>query len=267
MNSDQTSARNILDEIVAHKRSEIVESKKRAQRESWRARAESLGAPPDFLAALRRPGRIRAIAEIKKASPSAGLLRTEFDPGKLAHAYRAGGADCLSVLTDTRYFQGSIEDLAAVHRTVDLPLLRKDFILCPEQIYEAKLAGASAILLIAECLEPTQMRDLVALAGSLGLAALVELHERKNLAAVLDSGARLIGINNRDLRSFTTSLEHTLSLVPEIPADRTIVSESGIRAPEEVRRLADAGVAAILVGESLLRAPDPGEKLAALLGF
>jgi indole-3-glycerol phosphate synthase len=257
---------NILDQIVTQKRIEIENARPVAMRENWRERAIESPSPPSFLDAIARPGRIRVIAEIKKASPSAGVLRENFDPVAIAADYERNSADCLSVLTDGPYFQGSIDHLRAVHAAVRLPLLRKDFILDPIQVYEARLAGASAVLLIAECLNPSQLGELVERIHSIGMTALVELFDRENLPAVLDSGARLIGINNRDLRNFKTDLGHTLDLLPQIPRDRIVVSESGIRTRDDVRRLHEAGVSAILVGEAFMRADSPGEKLAELLG-
>lgn len=257
---------DILARIVAHKRTEIAQLQAQALREGWAERAQAAPQAADFVAALTGSSTIRAIAEIKKASPSAGVIRAEFDAPALARSYAAGGAACLSVLTDSRFFCGSIEDLRLVRAAVSLPLLRKDFVLDAVQIHQAKLAGASAVLLIAECLTPPELRELLAQAHKVGLAALVELHEPSNLPVVLDAGVRLVGINNRNLRTFETDLRHTLELLPDIPTDRIVVSESGIKTRGDVLRLEEAGVHAILVGESLMRAPDPGRKLAELLG-
>lgn len=252
---------DILGTIVARKREEIPRLREQADRANWAERARAAPAPPDFEAALRAPGRIRVIAEIKKASPSAGVLREDFDPVALARTYASGGADAISVLTDQDFFQGSIEDLRSVRSAVSLPLLRKDFLLDAVQIYEARLAGASAVLFIAECLSPDELRGLVGLAKEVGLSTLVELYDPNNLSAVVDSGTTIIGVNNRDLRTFETNLDHTLELIDRIPKDLVLVSESGIRTRADVARLRSAGVQAILVGESLLRSPNPGEEL------
>jgi indole-3-glycerol phosphate synthase len=209
---------------------------------------------------------MRVIAEIKKASPSAGVMRDPFDPVAIAEDYAQHGADCLSILTDVDFFQGSIEYLRQVARIVKRPILRKDFIIDPVQVLEARLAGASAVLLIAECLTAGELADLVGEIRSLGMAPLVELHDAQNLEAVLASGTKLVGINNRDLRSFHTDLAHTLDLLDAIPKDRIVVSESGIRTRHDIERLSASGVQAILVGEAFMRAPSPGAKLAELLG-
>lgn len=256
---------DVLSRIVAVKEREIEVLRARASREDWPARIRDLPPPPDFLAALRAPGRIRVIAEIKRASPSAGILREHFDPPAIARQYLRGGADCLSVLTDREFFQGSIDHLSCVRQAVPLPLLRKDFILDPAQIHEARLAGAAAALLIAECLTPARLADLVGGIQESGMTPLVELHDAENLEAALASGSPLLGINNRDLRTFHTDIGRTMDLVRSIPAGRTVVSESGIRARADVERLAAAGVHAILVGEAFMRAADPGEKLAELI--
>ncbi|MBY0585998.1 indole-3-glycerol phosphate synthase TrpC [bacterium] len=256
---------SILAKIVDQKRIEVEQSKDRARREHWWRRLGDLPLPADFEAALRLPGRMRVIAEIKQASPSAGILRDPFDPPAIASDYEQHGADCLSVLTDENFFQGSIDHLRAVRQVVSLPLLRKDFVIDPVQIAEARLAGASAVLLIAECLSRAELADLVGEIRQARMQPLVELYDPENLEAVLESGTNLVGINNRDLRSFVTDLSHTLDLLPRIPPDRVVVSESGIRTRDDVDRLASAGVHAILVGETFMRAPSPGAKLAELL--
>lgn len=261
------SGRDILEEIVARKQTTLSATREQAQREDWWEQARHLPAPPNFRAALARGGRMRAIAEIKRASPSAGLLRADFDPAAIAASYSCHGADAISVLTEEHYFQGGLHHLRLAKTATRIPLLRKDFILDPVQIVEARLAGASAVLLIAECLAPNRLCALTHCAHGLDLEVLVELFDPNHLPAVLDSGARLIGVNNRNLRTFVTDIRHTLDLLPKIPTDRLVVSESGIRAREDVRKLHEAGVAAILVGETLMRAPSPGEKLAELLGL
>jgi len=256
----------ILDEITQAKRSEVSNAKQRCTTAEMRKRADAMSPPRDFLQALAAPGPIKLIAEVKKASPSAGVIRATFNPAAIAQIYQDHGATCLSVLTDHPFFQGSITHLREVRATVHLPILRKDFIIDEYQILEARAAGADAILLIAEILSDQELVQFQKQAAELGMAALVEFHEKGNLSRVVDSGAPLIGINNRNLKTFTTSLEHTLTLRDRIPTDRLLVSESGIQTPEDVNRLAVAGVAAILVGETLMRAADPGRAIAALLG-
>jgi indole-3-glycerol phosphate synthase len=213
---------------------------------------------------LDRPGQVRILAEIKRASPSAGVLRAEFDPVAIARIYEKHGAAAISVLTDETFFQGSLEHLRAVRAAVSLPVLRKDFLLDRYQVLEARCAGADAILLIAEILDDTTLRQMLSEAERLGMQALVELYDAENLPRVVASGAKLIGINNRDLRTFGTRLEHTLDLAPRLPPDCCLVSESGIRTYDDVRRLQAAGVRAVLVGETLMRAPDIGAQLLAL---
>jgi indole-3-glycerol phosphate synthase len=256
---------SILDQIVERKRQEIFIAREKSEREDWPSRVRDLPKPVSFESALQKPGRIRVIAEVKKASPSAGVLRDPFLPVEIARDYDRHGADCLSILTDVDFFQGSIDNLREVSHAVSLPLLRKDFVIDPVQVVEARLAGASAVLLIAECLDRSALADLVGEIRFLGMAPLVELYDPENLDAVLASGTTLVGINNRDLRSFQTDLSHTLDLLPSIPKDRVVVSESGIRTPGDVQRLSQAGVQAILVGEAFMRADSPGAKLAELI--
>jgi indole-3-glycerol phosphate synthase len=209
---------------------------------------------------------VRIIAEVKKASPSAGVIRPDFDPVGIAEAYERHGASCISVLTDGPYFQGSLSHLSAVRRAVSRPLLRKDFVLDRYQLLEARLAGADAALLIAEILPGDRLDRLHSDAQELGLDVLIELHDAEQLPRVLDAGATLVGINNRDLRTFRTRLEHTLDLMPRIPDGVTVVSESGIRTSDDLARLGAAGVRAVLVGESLMRSADIGAALDALRG-
>jgi indole-3-glycerol phosphate synthase len=209
---------------------------------------------------------MRIIAEIKKASPSAGIIRSDFDPVGIARIYERHGAACISVLTDKPFFQGNLEYLASIRSSVSVPLLRKDFILERYQILEARLHGADAVLLIAEILSQADLRRLLRETHALGMHALVELHDAENLESVIDSGAMIIGINNRNLRTFETRLEHTIELSSQVPAGRCLVSESGIRSYRDVQALQAAGVKAILVGESLLRSPDIGNQLDALRG-
>jgi len=256
----------ILDEIVARKRQEVAE--RRALHPPALLEKKLAAAPParDFQAELLRGPGIGIIAEVKKASPSAGVLRADFDPVTIARTYAAAGANCLSVLTDTPFFQGELAHLTAIRATVATPVLRKDFLLDPYQVLEARVAGADAVLLIAEILDDASLSRLLGEARALGMQALVELYDRENVQRVLDSGATLIGINNRDLRTFETRLEHTLELVPRFPAGSTLVSESGIKTRADIERLLTAGVKAVLIGETFMRSGDAGAKLRELRG-
>jgi indole-3-glycerol phosphate synthase len=257
----------ILDQIVATKRQEVAAARARMPLEELEAQA--LEAPPvrDFRAMLEGGGPIHLIAEVKKASPSAGLIRADFDPITIARAYQEHGAACLSVLTDVPYFQGHLSYLARIRASVVIPLLRKDFLIDEYQVVEARVAGADCVLLIAEILEDTQMAALLARAHALGMNALVELHDAANLPRVLAAGADLVGINNRDLRTFKTDLEHTLRLRDRVPAEVVLVAESGIHTRADALRLQEAGVHAMLVGESLMRQPDLGTAVYELLGL
>jgi indole-3-glycerol phosphate synthase len=257
----------ILDEIVASKRREVATARLRMPLEEMEDQAGL--APPvrDFRAALAGPGPIQLIAEIKKASPSAQVIRADFDPIAIARIYQAHGAACLSVLTDTPYFQGHLSYLARIRASVAIPLLRKDFIIDEYQVVEARLAGADAILLIAEILDDAALCGLLDRARGLGMAALVEFHDEANLSRVLSAGPELVGINNRDLNRFVTDLEQTFRLRDRIPPGVTLVSESGIRTRRDVERLQAAGVSAILVGEALMRANDIGLAVLRLLGL
>ncbi|MCS6977731.1 MAG: indole-3-glycerol phosphate synthase TrpC [Gemmatales bacterium] len=256
----------ILDRIVASKRSEIARLHQETSKADWLRRLEA--APPvrDFEQALRQPG-VQVIAEIKRASPSAGAIRADADPVRTAQAYSAAGAACLSVLTDGPFFQGSLEDLQAVRNVVALPILRKDFILDRFQVWEARAAGADAVLLIAEILDDRDLRELLREIHAQGMTALVECYEAANLRRVVAAGARVIGINNRNLHTFEVRLEHTLELADQVPKDRVLVSESGIRSREDILRLEAVGVKAVLVGETLMRSADPGATLRRLRGL
>jgi indole-3-glycerol phosphate synthase len=256
----------ILDRIVQTKRREVEAARGLVPEAELERRLAGLPPSRGFAAALRAPGKVQVIAEVKKASPSAGVIRADFDPVAIARTYERHGAACVSVLTDRPYFQGSLEHLAAVRAAVGCPLLRKDFTLDRYQFLEARLAGADAALLIAEILPGDRLAELHRQAVALGLDVLVELHDADQLDRVLGCGATLIGINNRDLRTFETRLEHTLDLMPRVPAGVTVVSESGIRSHGDLRRLAAAGVHAVLVGESLMRSQDIGAALDALCG-
>ncbi len=266
MGSERRRMSTILDTIIASKRREIAAAKERVPEAELRRRLAFAPPPRPFRAALERSNDIGVIAEVKKASPSAGVLRADFDPVAIAQAFADNGAACLSVLTDEPFFQGGLDYLAAIRQAVNLPLLRKDFILDSYQLLEARAAGADAVLLIAEVLLDPDLGRLFAEAVALGMEALIELHNAEQLPRVLHSGAGMIGVNNRDLRTFATRLEHTLGLAPLVPADRCLVSESGIRSRADLDRLRAAGVKAVLVGESLMRAPDVGVALAKLIG-
>jgi len=258
---------NILEEIIAFKKTEVSEAK---GKQSFEELAEQLAAAPpvrDFVDSLRTHGPVGMIAEVKKASPSAGVIREDFHPVEIAQIYEASGAACLSVLTDEHFFQGHLNYLKAVRQTVSIPVLRKDFIIDRYQILEARVTGADCILLIAECLENSQLEDLYAYALELGMSALVEIYEPNNLERVLKLSPPMLGINNRNLKTFVTSLDHSIQLGAKIPEDCLLISESGIRNRQDVLRLQNAGVRGILVGETLMRAPDIGEKAGELLGI
>lgn len=260
---------DILNQIVATKREEIAQALAARPLAGLRADAESRLLTRDFVGALRQriaAGRPAVIAEVKKASPSKGVIRADFVPADIAQSYAEHGAACLSVLTDRSYFQGSPDYLKQARASCGLPVLRKDFIIDPYQVYEARVMGADCILLIAACLDDTQMAELEALALGLDMAVLVEVHDRAELQRALRLKTPLVGINNRNLRTFEVSLDTTLDLLPDVPADRLLVTESGILAPADVQRLRSAGVQAFLVGEAFMRAAEPGEALAALFG-
>lgn len=256
----------ILDKIVATKRTEIEDAKAARPLETLQRASEMADTPRDFFGALADNPPIRLIAEVKKASPSRGVLREDFSPVDIAKTYEAHGASCISVLTDEPYFQGSLDYLRQVRQAVSLPVLRKDFILDPYQVWEARAAGADAVLLIAECLDDESLHTLFKLVVELGMTPLVELYDPANLPRVIEVGAKLIGINNRDLTTFYTDLEHTIRLKKCIPDDRVIVGESGIQTRADVIRLESAGIGAILVGEGLVTQDDIGAAVDELLG-
>jgi indole-3-glycerol phosphate synthase len=257
---------SILDRIVAAKRREIAQ--RRSDRPEQQLQRALVDAPPvrDFFARLSADGPIKLIAEVKKASPSKGVIRQNFNPVEIAQTYEANGATCISVLTDVPFFQGKLEDLMAIRQNCSLPLLRKDFILDQYQLLEARVAGADAVLLIAECLDDCHLRSLHNQAVELGLTPLVEFYEPENLPRVLEAGATLIGVNNRDLRSFRTDLQHTIRMRKQIPANVLLVAESGIHGREDVQALESADVDAMLVGEHLMASPDVGAAVRVLLG-
>ncbi len=257
---------SVLDEILAHKRSELAAAKARLAPGVLAARARAALEPPrGFRRALLGPGP-RVIAELKRRSPSRGEIRADFDPVAIARSFEASGAAALSVLTDERFFGGSLAVLKSVRRVTRLPLLRKDFVLDAYQIDEARVAGADAVLLIVAALAPADVARLREHAAGLGLDVLVEVHDAAELDVAKGAGADLIGINNRDLRSFRTDLAVTERLARQVPEGALVVAESGILGPEDVARLKRAGAFAFLVGESLMREPDPGLALRRLLG-
>jgi indole-3-glycerol phosphate synthase len=256
----------ILDKIIATKRREVAERKTELSEAELREQLADAPRVRDFLAGLAGTGPIRLIAEVKKASPSKGVIRADFHPVEIARTCQEHGASCISVLTDESFFQGSLDYLRQVRRAVSLPVLRKDFVIDPYQVVEARAAGADAVLLIAECLDDVLLTALHDAIVELGMTPLVELYEPDNLSRVLAVGARLVGINNRDLRTFHTDLEHTIRLRGHIPADRVVVGESGIRTRQDVLRLEAAGVQAMLVGETLMARADIGEAVDELLG-
>ncbi len=262
----------ILRNILEHKQKEVAERAVAIPLADLRARVLDLPPPRDFREAVarirrgaKRVGPLKAIAEIKRASPSLGTIRDPLDVAQIATAYRAAGACAISVLTDGRFFKGSLQDLTAARGAVNLPVLRKEFIITPYQIYESRVHLADAILLIAAALDPSELLDFHSLTKSLSLHPLVEVHTLAELETARKAGATLIGINNRDLATFETRLETTFTLLPHIPEEAVVVSESGIGRQEDVRCLAAAGVDAILVGEVLLKSADPGGKLQELL--
>lgn len=260
---------DILNRILATKAKEVAAGKQQLPLDELAARAE--GSPPTRGFAQRLEGAMAAgpavIAEVKKASPSAGVIRADFHPDQIAQSYQAAGATCLSVLTDTNYFQGSAEYLQQARAACDLPVLRKDFIIDPWQVYEARDMGADCILLIVAALEQEQLLELGGLARQLELDVLVEVHDQAEMDRALASGARLIGVNNRNLRTFVTDLTVSEQLRPSVKPPRLMVTESGIRSREDVEQMLNADIRAFLVGEAFMRAPDPGQALSELFGF
>jgi indole-3-glycerol phosphate synthase len=257
----------ILDTILQAKRAEISAARARLPLAGVEKLAREAPPPRDFVGALRArhaAGAPAVIAEVKRASPSKGLLRPDFDPAAIARSYEQGGAACLSVLTDRQFFQGAPEHLAAARGACALPALRKDFVVDAYQVHESRMLGADCILLIAACLSPQEMESLEATAHALRMAVLVEVHNPEELGGALALKTPLIGINNRDLRTFVTRLETTLDLLARVPAGRIVVTESGISSGADVGRLRSAGVQTFLVGEHFMRAPDPGRSLKSL---
>ena len=258
---------DILDKIVVVKREEVAVASGRKSLAVMRADAESRVLTRDFVGAMRAKmaaGQAAVIAEIKKASPSKGVLRQDFIPADIAQSYAEHGAACLSVLTDIQFFQGCVDYLKQARASCQLPVLRKDFIVDAYQVYESRVMGADAILLIASCLDDAQMKEFEAIARSLDMAVLVEVHDAPELERALQLATPLIGINNRNLKTFEVSLDTTLTLMRDVPANRLLVTESGIHTRDDVLRMGAAGVNAFLVGEAFMRAPDPGAALADL---
>ena len=263
--SDPGAGPSILDEIVARTREHVAEQS--ALRPETEVKAFAELAPParPFGAALARPGRVNVIAEYKRRSPSRGSIREDLEPADVARGYEKAGAAALSVLTDEPFFGGRIEHLMAARAATSLPALRKDFVVDPWQVWEARAAGADAVLLIVAALDDDELRGLLALAGRAGLDALVEVHDRGELDRALAAGAKIVGVNNRNLKTLEVSLETALSLAEAIPDGVVAVAESGIGTGDDIRRLREAGFAALLIGERLMGAPDPAEALRALL--
>lgn len=260
---------DILQQIVAVKHQEVAAARQRKSLQAMRADAESRVLTRDFVGAMRAKiaaAKPAVIAEVKKASPSKGVLRADFVPADIAQSYAEFGAACLSVLTDQQFFQGSVDYLKQARASCPLPVLRKDFIVDAYQIYESRAMGADAVLLIAACLDDVQMHDFEQIARALDMAVLVEVHDADELASALKLKTELIGINNRNLKTFEVSLDTTLTLMREVSSERIVVCESGIHTRDDVLRMGVAGVNAFLVGEAFMRAQEPGEALAALFG-
>ena len=264
---------DILKKICEVKEQEVAAAKRRMPLEDMRRDAESRVLTRDFVGALRAKiakGQAAVIAEIKKASPSKGVIRPDFIPADIAQSYAEGdgktSAACLSVLTDKQFFQGSIDYLKQARASCALPVLRKDFMVDPYQIYESRAIGADCVLLIAACLDDAQMAEMEQIARSLDMAVLVEVHDAQELERALKLKTPLVGVNYRDLRSFEVRIETTLELQKSVPVDRLLVTESGILTPADVKTMRDAGIDAFLVGEAFMRAPEPGEALARLFG-
>jgi indole-3-glycerol phosphate synthase len=261
----QAKTANFLERILAARRRAFAQAKQTVPAAKLEERAAAAPPARDFAAALARPG-LNIIAELKKASPSRGLLCAAYNPAALAPALEAVGAAALSVLTEPEFFQGALEDLQVARSVTRLPVLCKDFILDPYQLFEARAAGADAFLLITAVLSTAELRQLIALGKQLGMAALVEVHTREELDRALEAGAALVGVNNRDLKTFRVETETSLELIEHVPDDRLAVSESGLRSRADLERLRAAGFDAFLIGEFLMEAPDPAQALRELLG-
>ena len=258
---------DILNKILATKKTEVAASKLAVSLDQLQAQAEAQGEPRDFVGSIHKKimaNKAAVIAEIKKASPSKGVIREDFKPAEIAKSYEKAGAACLSVLTDEQYFQGSAAYLKQARAACKLPVLRKDFIIDEYQVFEARAMGADCILLIAACLDDAQLADMEAIALALDMAVLVEVHDQHEMDRALKLKTPLLGVNNRNLRTFEVSLQTTLDLLQDVPAQRILVTESGIQTREDVVRLRQAGVQAFLVGEAFMRQPEPGLALAEL---
>ncbi|MCY4404340.1 MAG: indole-3-glycerol phosphate synthase TrpC [Candidatus Poribacteria bacterium] len=256
----------ILDKIISHKLKELQLEQEQVPLSDLKSKLDSLPSTMDFKGAIALPNCINLIAEVKKKSPSKGIIREDFDPINIAEIYSKNGAAAISVLTDSRFFDGKLDYLSSIREVVNIPMLRKDFTIDPYHIYQARVAGADAILLIVAALTQSQLQEFMKIADSLSLESLIEVHTKSELEIALDSGADIIGINNRDLKTFDTDIATTFKLLDYIPSDKVVVSESGIYTRADVDSLKEAGVNAILVGESLMRSQNIGEKVQELIG-
>ncbi len=256
----------ILDKIISHKLKELQLEQKQVPLTILKSKLDKIPPTKDFRSAISQSNGINLIAEVKKKSPSKGIIREDFDPIDIAEIYSENGAAAISVLTDVQFFDGRLDYLSSIQKVVDIPLLRKDFTIDEYHIFQARVAGADAILLIVAALTPSQLHEFMKIATSLSLASLVEVHTKAELEIALDVGAEIIGINNRDLKTFNTDIATTFQLLDSIPSDKVVVSESGIYTRADVAALEDAGVNAILVGESLMRSRNIGEKVQELIG-
>lgn len=260
---------DILQKILAVKAEEVVAGQARISLAELKSRAADMPVCRDFGAALKQRAAASAdavIAEVKRASPSAGIIRADFDPAAIARSYQAGGASCLSVLTDEQFFKGHADYLVQARAACDLPVLRKDFIVDPWQVWETRALGADALLLIVAALDDARLSELSELGQELGLSVLVEVHDEAEMDRALAVPGDLVGINNRDLHRFVTDLDTSLRLAPKVPADRLVISESGIHTPADIKRLRAGDIGAFLIGESFMRQPDPGQALAEMFG-
>ncbi|HEY7535816.1 MAG TPA: indole-3-glycerol phosphate synthase TrpC [Thermodesulfobacteriota bacterium] len=255
----------ILDEIIRNKVIEVEQAKRDCPLELLSSQIDKSKTPNNFLEAIKPNGRVKIIAEVKRASPSKGVLREDFNPIKIAKSYKEGGASAISVLTDRRYFQGDLSHLQDIKKTVSMSLLRKDFIIAPYQIYEARYYGADAVLLIAAVLDIKTITELLNLTHSLGMKAVVEVHNEEELERALLAGSEIVGINNRDLKTFTVSLDVSIRLSRLVPNSKVVVSESGFSSSEEIKRLMNEGIYVFLIGERFMKASDPGNELRAML--
>ncbi len=255
----------ILDEIIENKTSEVEISKTSLPLEQIQEQIKDALPSRNFFDAINPKGELKIISEVKHSSPSKGVFREDFDPIQIAKSYSRGGASAISVLTDEKYFKGSLSFLKSIRAEVDTPLLRKDFIVDPYQVYEARLFGADAILLIVAALDQTSLSELLELTHTLQMNAIVEVHDAEELDRALEADARIIGINNRDLRTFNVDLNVSINLSKKVPGDKIVIAESGIGSIEDIDRLRGEGVHVFLIGETFMKAPDPGQKLNELI--